>query len=461
MSELSNLVALWLYGNELTGTIPPGLGNLNNTVLLDFSNNQLTGAIPSELANLTSLEELSLGGNQLNGQIPTWLGDLEYLEELYLHDNQLIGIIPPELGNLTKLEELSLSGNQLTGCVPESLEDALEDFDELGLLLCDDTDSTPTLPMCVTPLPDDMTVDGTWNTDCTSNITAPQGSGDRYARFYAFTLSAESDVTITLSSDEDAFLYLRTGTSTDGAALHENDDYNYPASTDSRIEETLEAGTYTIEATTYVAGVTGDFILTISGIGPLDDRDALVALNDATNGDNWTDNTNWLTDAPLNEWYGVTTNEDGRATRLDLEEHNLSGHIPPEIGNLVELTDLSFRGNRLTGTVPQELSRLNNLQVLLLNDSELTGSIPSELGSLTNLKVLFLSRNQLTGTIPPELSNLPNLGELFLSDNQFTGCIPFILRDVPVNDFTELDLPFCDNPVNGGAIMSLEGGSTA
>ena len=89
---------------------------------------------------------------------------------------------------------------------------------------------------------------------------------------------------------------------------------------------------------------------------------------------------------------------------------------------------------------------MNNLQVLPLNDNELTGSIPSELGSLTNLKELFLSRNQLTGTIPPELSNLPNLDKLFLSDNQFTGCIPFILREVPVNDFTRLDLPFCDNP---------------
>ena len=110
------------------------------------------------------------------------------------------------------------------------------------------------------------TTEGAWASDCTSNISAPGGSGDRYAGFYTFTLDAESDVTINLSSDEDAFLYLRSGTSTDGSALHENDDYNYPASTDSRIVETLSAGDYTIEATTYNAETTGDFTLTTAGI---------------------------------------------------------------------------------------------------------------------------------------------------------------------------------------------------
>ena len=393
---------------------------------LYLGDNNLSGTLPAALGNMASLKSLSISNNQLAGQLPSELTQLAYLTLLYFDYNA--GLCAPDDATF---QEWMQSVNNVQGST------------------CIDTtppDPVPTLPECVEALPDEMIVEGTWNTDCTSDVTAQRGSGDRYARFYTFTFDTESDVTITLSSDEDAFLYLRTGTSTDGATLHENDDYNYPASTDSRIEETLEAGTYTIEATTYVAGATGDFILTINGIGPLDDRDALVALYNAGGGDNWRNNTNWLTDAPLNEWYGVTTDEDGRATRLDLEENNLSGHIPPEIGNLVELTDLSFRGNRLTSTVPPELSRLNNLQVLPLNDNELTGSIPSELGSLTNLKELFLSRNQLTGTIPPELSNLPNLDKLFLSDNQFTGCIPFILREVPVNDFTRLDLPFCDNP---------------
>ena len=78
------------------------------------------------------------------------------------------------------------------------------------------------------------TTEGTWSTDCTSSIPAPSGSGDRYARFYTFTLDAESDVTIDLSSDEDTFLYLRSGTATDGSPIHENDDIDTQARTITR-----------------------------------------------------------------------------------------------------------------------------------------------------------------------------------------------------------------------------------
>ena len=266
LSNLNKLEQLRLSDNQLTGEIPLELTRLANMEWLQLGRNQLTGVIPSELGGLTDLEILDLAENRLTGQIPDRLGDLTLLESLHLDGNQLTGGIPSALSGLTALHELYLAGNQLTGCIPQALRDVRgNDFGELGLPFCDDPNPTPTLPNCVDQLPNDMRVAGTWHTDCTSDITAPQGSGDRYARFYTFTLSAESDVTITLNSDEDAFLYLRAGISSDGAALHENDDYNYPASTDSRIEETLEAGTYTIEATTYTAGVTGDFILTVNG----------------------------------------------------------------------------------------------------------------------------------------------------------------------------------------------------
>ena len=57
------------------------------------------------------------------------------------------------------------------------------------------------------------------------------------------------------------------------------------------------------------------------------DRQALVDLYEATDGSNWTSNDNWLTDQPLSEWYGVTTNGD-RVAELDLADNGLSGHIP-------------------------------------------------------------------------------------------------------------------------------------
>ena len=425
LSNLNKLEQLRLSDNQLTGVIPLELIRLANMEWLQLGRNQLTGVIPSELGDLTDLEILDLAENRLTGQIPDRLGDLTLLESLHLDGNQLTGGIPSALSGLTALHELYLAGNRLTGCIPQALRDVRgNDFGELGLPFCDDPNLTPTLPNCVDQLPNDMRVAGTWHTDCTSDITAPQGRGDRYARFYTFTLSAESDVTITLNSDEDAFLYLRAGISSDGAALYENDDYNYPASTDSRIEETLEAGTYTIEATTYTAGVTGDYTLTINGIGSLDDRAALVALHNATGGDDWEDNDNWLTDAPLDEWYGVDTDEEGRVIILDLAGNDLAGHIPPELGELSELEVLELNGNLLTGILPPELGKLGELEHMELGDNLLTGTLPPELGELSELEYLELSGNLLTGTLPPELGKLVKLTDFSVEANYLTGTIP-------------------------------------
>ena len=65
---------------------------------------------------------------------------------------------------------------------------------------------------------------------------------------------------------------------------------------------------------------------------PETDRAALVALYNATDGENWLDSTNWLSDAPTGEWSGVTTNANGRITGLGLDNNQLSGEIPSELG---------------------------------------------------------------------------------------------------------------------------------
>ena len=99
------VTSLALSDSQLTGTIPPELGNLNNLERLNLTRNQLTGDIPPELSLLTNLQLLALGGNQLTGPIPTWLGSLAKLQELQLWGNQFTGAIPPELGNLPGLVE--------------------------------------------------------------------------------------------------------------------------------------------------------------------------------------------------------------------------------------------------------------------------------------------------------------------------------------------------------------------
>ena len=115
---------------------------------------------------------------------------------------------------------------------------------------------------CVETLSGDGEVSGTWSSGCESQVS------DRgYARYYSFTLSEGSDVTISLESSTDPYLYLRSGEAKSGAYLHENDDVAPGTDTNSEIEEMLGAGTYTIEATTYSAGEAGSFTLTVSGLG--------------------------------------------------------------------------------------------------------------------------------------------------------------------------------------------------
>ena len=154
------------------------------------------------------------------------------------------------------------------------------------------------------------------------------------------------------------------------------------------------------------------------------DRQVLVTLFNATCGPNWTESEGWLTGAPIGEWHGVTVDRTGRVIELNLQENGLRSEIPPELGNLVNLTHLAFYSNGLSGEIPPELGGLVNATQILLYDTQLTGHIPPELGSLTNLRVLEIGWNQLSGEIPPELGNLTNLEGLSLEANQLKGEIP-------------------------------------
>ena len=72
------------------------------------------------------------------------------------------------------------------------------------------------------------------------------------------------------------------------------------------------------------------------------DREALVAFYNATDGPNWVNNENWLSDAPIGEWNGVTTDGSGRVIELSFFGNQLSGEIPPELGNLSNLAWLAL-----------------------------------------------------------------------------------------------------------------------
>ncbi len=135
--------------------------------------------------------------------------------------------------------------------------------------------------------------------------------------------------------------------------------------------------------------------------------EALVAIYNSTDGDNWIKNTSWLqTDQPC-KWYGVAC-PGGNVMNLDLSGNNLAGSIPPELGNLTEkLKLLKLNGNNLSGPIPSQLGDLTQLQTLWLHNNNLEGNLPSELGDLSNLQRLQLNNNPLlSGPLSVELTKL-------------------------------------------------------
>ena len=118
-----------------------------------------------------------------------------------------------------------------------------------------------TLPPCTTLLIVDGTTQGEWTNSCKS--FAP---GRDLARYYTFQITQRGLVSINLTSSHDTYLYLRQGKGiVKGTSLYRNDDIgngNY----NSGITRTLNAGWYTIEATTFHGGRTGPFQLEISGL---------------------------------------------------------------------------------------------------------------------------------------------------------------------------------------------------
>ena len=130
------------------------------------------------------------------------------------------------------------------------------------------------------------------------------------------------------------------------------------------------------------------------------EREALIDLYNATDGDHWKNNTNWCSDLPVGRWEGVWTDVHGRVYHLQLSANGLNGTIPESIGNLVNLTYLH-----------------------LGNNYEITGPIPESIGNLVNLKVLMLAENKLTGTIPETIMNIAQLDDFAIYQNRLDGIL--------------------------------------
>ncbi|MCC6799129.1 MAG: DNRLRE domain-containing protein, partial [Anaerolineae bacterium] len=177
-----------------------------------------------------------------------------------------------------------------------------------------------------------------------------------------------------------------------------------------------EAGSLTLSASELQ-----DVCAAVTEIPEIECR-ALVALYNSTGGNNWYDSTGWLADNTPCDWYGVECLGSG-VDGLRLNNNNLIGTIPPEIGDLDHLFGLNLADNQLMSAIPSEIGDLATLEDLWLQNNQFSGPIPPEIAGLRYVNYLDLSNNFLEGQIPPEMGTM-HPWEMNLSGNLLEGPIP-------------------------------------
>ncbi len=442
LGDLAHLRRLNLYGNQLTGPIPPELGRLSELTRLDLRHNRLSGTIPAELRALSRLDTLLLSNNQLSGSIPGELGNLRSLRRLLLGFNQLSGSLPPQLGNLGNLAYLSVSRNELSGTIPPELANLWA----VQILSVSRNDLTGAIPP---ELGDLAALKGLYlyENQLTGEIPAAMGNLSKLEKLWIH----ENELSGPLPEELGNLVALQDlraannelsgqlphslgnlqvlarielqGNALSGQLpsvmggmrslnrlwLEGNHDLSGLLPRSMLNLKSLQGLSYT--GTDLCAQVDEEFQAWLRAIPDGDrsgcdvarvERLALIGLHDMTSGPSWANRGAWGTDAPMEDWYGVAT-EGGRVVEVALPDNGLSGALPAEIANLTELTVVDLTGNELSGAVPGAIGGLRELAELRVGrNPRLEGALPFALRRLERVRTLLHDDTGLCASPAPD-----------------------------------------------------------
>ena len=104
MGGLTSLDRVYLGMNEISGTIPSAYGrNWQEVSWMELFGNKLSGTIPPQVGQMESLGALHLHGNPISGSIPEQLGQLSHLITSNLGHTMLSGSLPLAVARLPAL----------------------------------------------------------------------------------------------------------------------------------------------------------------------------------------------------------------------------------------------------------------------------------------------------------------------------------------------------------------------
>ena len=161
---------------------------------------------------------------------------------------------------------------------------------------------------------------------------------------------------------------------------------------------------------------------------------ALMAFYNATGGDKWTNNANWGSEKPIDEWYGVEVGLDGEKISLILNDNNLSGTINNELDELTFLHTLYIYGNKISGL---NVSKNINLKRLSCG-----GNTIQTLDLRSNLNLLNLEcyNNQMTELyVNEKIQSLTCMNNL-LTNIDISKCKDLKWLNLDYNNISQIDL---------------------
>ncbi|KAG2729503.1 hypothetical protein I3760_01G253200 [Carya illinoinensis] len=339
---------------------------VSELILIDT---HLVGLLSPVISNLTGLCKLIINGNRLFGNIPPEFSSLRRLRYLRLVGNNLHGSIPDSLGHLSRLTLLHIMSNNVSGTLPPFL------FSNCSLLHHIDLSGNSLSGI----IPENIgNCSQLWSLNLYNNQFTGQLPPSLINCKDVFNIDVEynnisGDLPSEIVSKLPALKYLH---------LSYNDMISHDGNTNlAPFFNALGNCTLIEEVELDGMDLGGQLPSSIGSLG--------VKLES-----------------------------------LSIQENQIFGSIPPDIGNLSSLIFLDMTSNLLNGTIAKEIDQLSSLEQLGLSQNMFTGVIPSALGRVAHLGLLDLSHNKFSGEIPTSLGDLILLSYLFLNNNLLSGTIP-------------------------------------
>ncbi|XP_057990712.1 putative receptor-like protein kinase At3g47110 [Hevea brasiliensis] len=408
------VTSLNLYGLSLSGTISPFIGNLTFLRFLNLRNNSFHGEIPQEVGRLSRLRHLNLTDNRLGGEIPLNITYCSELRILILARNRFVGKILDELGSLKKLVSLDLYGNNLTGEIPHSFGN-LSSFKHLSVAVNNLAGNIPNKLGQLTGLTffsvgvNNLigTIPGAlYNISSINVLSVPDNQ---------LKGSLPANIGLTLRNLQDFYIGGNQFCGTIPSSF-----------TNASLLEIFDiSGNF---FTGQVPNNFGDlrdlqqvnFEFNFLGSDTSQDLSFITSLSNCSNLE--------ILSFAKNNFGGVLpaalANLSTKLSLLGAGGNRISGRLPSEVGNLVNLYALGLEENHFSGTIPISFGKLRKLQKLYLHTNLLSGQIPPSLGNLSQLYELHLGENKLQGNITSSIANCQNLQALDISNNFLIGFIP-------------------------------------